>query len=115
MNRLRDYLSHILEAISRIETYASGMDETAFASNQITQDAVIRNIEIIGEASRNNIRHYPEFATAHPHLALHAAYAMRNKVSHGYFELDLGILWAATKTDVPQLGRDITSLIPTLP
>ncbi len=51
--RLADYLAHILEAIERIGRYTEDMDELAFLSNPLVQDAVIRNLEIIGEASRN--------------------------------------------------------------
>ena len=51
--RLPDYLGHILEAIERIEEYVSDMDEMAFLDSKLVQDAVCRNIEIIGEASNN--------------------------------------------------------------
>ncbi len=60
--RLADYLEHILQAISRIHEYAEGMDEVAFNQDHRTQDAVIRNFEIIGEASRNIEKRYPDFA-----------------------------------------------------
>ena len=64
--RLADYLSHILEAIERIDRYTEDMDELGFLNNQLVQDAVIRNFEIIGEASNNIEKHYPDFATDHP-------------------------------------------------
>lgn len=51
--RLADYLGHIAEAIERIVRYTGGMDEVAVLNNQLVQDAVIRNFEIIGEASNN--------------------------------------------------------------
>lgn len=51
--RLEEYLKHIIEAIDRIQTYCEDMSEVSFLSSQITQDAVIRNFEIIGEASKN--------------------------------------------------------------
>jgi uncharacterized protein with HEPN domain len=60
--RVPDYLGHILEAIERIEEYVSDMDELAFLSSKLTQDAVIRNIEIVGEASNNILRVDPVFA-----------------------------------------------------
>ncbi len=64
--RLPDYLGHILEAIARIERYTAGLDGAAFAQNSLVQDAVIRNFEIIGEASRNISKRYPDFAATHP-------------------------------------------------
>ena len=64
--RLPDYLGHILEAIERIHAYVADVDEVGFLSSKIVQDAVIRNLEVIGEASRNIESVHPEFAAAHP-------------------------------------------------
>ena len=66
--RLFDYLAHILEAIERIEEYVSDMDEMTFLGNKLVQDAVTRNIEIIGEASNNIQRVDPVFATQHGNI-----------------------------------------------
>ena len=66
--RLADYLAHILEAIERIGRYTEHITEAAFLENEMVQDAVIRNFEIVGEASHNIETHYPEFAAAHPEL-----------------------------------------------
>lgn len=60
--RLLDYLLHILEAIERIERYTTEVDELAFLNNPLVQDAVVRNLEVIGEASHNIEQHYPDFA-----------------------------------------------------
>lgn len=91
--RLSDYLAHILEAIERIDRYTVDMVEAMFLQNQLVQDAVIRNLEIIGEASNNIVKHYPEFAAEHPELPLAFAYQMRNAVAHGYFKVDFEIVW----------------------
>lgn len=64
--RLLGYLEHILQAMERIQNYTDDIDEATFLQNEMTQDAVIRNLEVIGEASRNIERYYPEFATATP-------------------------------------------------
>jgi hypothetical protein len=66
---LADYLGHIVEAIGRIERYTADLDEVGFLHSEIVQDAVIRNFEIIGEASRNIERHHLGFAAAHPQVA----------------------------------------------
>lgn len=86
--RLIDYLAHILQAIERITRYTDDLDEVAFLQNELVQDAVIRNLEILGEASNNIQKHYPEFATQHPELPLAFAYQMRNAIAHGYFKVD---------------------------
>lgn len=57
VQRLPDYLGHIVEAINRIEEYVAGLDRSAFISNKLVVDAVIRNIEVIGEASNKVRRH----------------------------------------------------------
>ena len=62
----------------RIQRYTDDIDEATFLQNEMTQDAVIRNLEVVGEASRNIERHCPEFATSHPELPLASAYEMRN-------------------------------------
>jgi uncharacterized protein with HEPN domain len=82
--RLPDYLGHILKAIERIEEYVGDMDEMAFLDSKLVQDAVCRNIEIIGEASNNILRVQPSFAAQHAHIPWQVMYAMRNRVSHGY-------------------------------
>ena len=108
--RLPDYLGHILQAIERIQRYTSGMSETDFARSEVIQDAVIRNFEVIGEASRNIARECPEFAAAHPELPLSFAYEMRNALAHGYFTVDLGIVWKTIGSDLPALQHQVQRL-----
>lgn len=111
--RLEDYLRHILAAIDRIHRYLRALDGTAFLHDEQAQDAVIRNIEAIGEASGRIRQHYPDFVKAHPELPLAAAYQMRNAVAHGYFEVDLAVVWKTATSDLPVLRRaiiDATSL-----
>ena len=88
--RIPDYLEHILEAIERIDRYLADTDEVAFLNDQKTQDAVVRNFEIIGEAAHNIERYHAAFAAAHPDVPWTAVYAMRNVFQHagassGYF------------------------------
>jgi uncharacterized protein with HEPN domain len=64
------------------------MNSAGFLANELIQDAVIRNFEIIGEASHNIEAYYPAFAESHPELPLAFAYQMRNAVAHGYFKVD---------------------------
>lgn len=112
--RLPDYLGHILEAIERIQTYVADVDEVGFLSSKIIQDAVIRNLEVIGEASRNIERVHPEFATAHPELPLALANDMRNALAHSYFKVDLEIVWKTIQNNLPDLHAQITEVSATL-
>jgi uncharacterized protein with HEPN domain len=113
--RLPDYLRHIVEAIDRIERYTVGLDEAAFRASELVQDAVIRNLEVIGEASRNITRDHPDIAASQPQLPLSAAYEMRNALAHGYFQVDLGIVWRTLQTDLPQLRAQVLAVLTTQP
>lgn len=105
--RLNDYLEHILEAIARIERYIDGLNEPAFHADELVQDAVIRNIEIIGEASRNILKHFPETVSKYPGIPFSYAYQMRNAVSHGYFTVDLELVWRTVHTELPTMRTQI--------
>jgi uncharacterized protein with HEPN domain len=113
--RLADYLTHIQVAIERIHRYVEDIDEVAFLHSEMTQDAVIRNFEIIGEASHNIEQDYPTFAAEHPELPLAFAYQMRNAVAHGYFQVDLEIVWKTVHADLPGLYEQVRELLHNLP
>lgn len=108
--RLNDYLAHILEAIERIDRYTGDISEVMFLENEMAQDAVIRNFEIIGEACHNIEWEYPDFAAAHPELPLLPAYEMRNAVSHGYFKVDLELVWNTIHRNLPKLHQQVQEL-----
>lgn len=112
--RLGDYLQHIVQAIDRIDRYTAGLDEAGFAADTKTQDAVVRNIEVVGEAARNVQRHHPGFAAAAAHVPWAVMVGMRNRVSHGYFALDWGLIWATVQHDLPPLRAQVQALLDTL-
>ena len=66
--RIPDYLSHILEALKRIFEYIDDIDEIEFLKNTFAQDAVIRNLEVIGEAAKNLSRYHTDFITQYPEV-----------------------------------------------
>lgn len=109
--RVPDYLGHILQAIERIDRYTADMDEVAFLNSELVQDAVIRNIEIIGEASNNIQRVAPEFAALHDDIPWQVMYTMRNRVSHGYDKVDLEIVWKTIQGDLPGLYQQVQALV----
>ena len=109
--RLEDYLDHIAEAITRATDYArclQGIEE--LKKNQLVQDAIVRNIEIIGEAATNINRAAPDFIRAHPELPWAQMRRMRNIVIHQYFAVDLAVLWTTVTSDLPQLKEQIDHL-----
>jgi len=108
--RVPDYLGHILQAIGRIERYTAAIDEAAFMNSELVQDAVIRNIEVIGEASNNILRVDPAFAARHGEIPWQVMYTMRNRVSHGYARVDLEIVWRTIRGDLPDLYRQVQAV-----
>lgn len=112
--RLIDYLAHMLEAIDRIKRYTEDVDEVAFLQNELLQDAVIRNLEILGEANNNIQKHFPEFAKRHTELPLSFAYQMRNAVAHGYFKVDYEIARKTIHADLPVLYRQVQHVVANL-
>ena len=91
------------------------MHEMAFLDDEMVQDAVIRSFEIIGEASHNIEVNFPGFAQAHPELPLAFAYQMRNAAAHGYFKVDLEIVWKTLNNDLAGLYRQVQSVLADLP
>jgi uncharacterized protein with HEPN domain len=112
--RLADYLGHMLQAIERIGRYTAELDAVAFLQNELVQDAVIHNLEILGEASNNIQKHCPEFAARHPELPLAFAYQMRNAIAHGYFKVDYEIVWTTINTDLPMLHLQVQKVVASL-
>jgi uncharacterized protein with HEPN domain len=100
-------LAHILDAIGRIQDYVAGLSREDFELDQLRQDGVIRNLEVIGEASHNIASRYPEFATANPGLELAVAYRMRNALAHGYFSVNLDAVWDTIEQDLPDLAAAV--------
>jgi len=110
--RVEDYLEHIAQAIDRATEYVERLGSAdALRASQRDQDAVIRNIEIIGEAARQVEKHDPEFVKAHPELPWRDMQDMRHKMIHNYFEVDINIVWGTVKDDLPPLKRQIDLLL----
>ena len=110
--RLAEYLAHMLEAIDWILKFTAGMSEEAFIEDVQCQHAVIRNIEIIGEAAGKIRARFPEFADQHGDIAWRDIYGMRNRLLHGYFAINLQTVWVTVQSDLPDLKEKIKSLTP---
>lgn len=111
---LQDYLEHIQRAISRIQSYLQDIDHASFLENEEKQDAVIRNLEVLGEAAGNIQRYFPDFTAKHPDFPLKAAYGTRNALAHGYFKVDLDIVWRTVERDLPDMEVQVVNLIQSL-
>lgn len=102
------YLDDISNAIRNIEMYTAGMTGDTFVTDQKTQDAVVRNLEIIGEA----VKRLPDsFREAHPDIAWRPAAAMRDFLIHEYPEVDTQAVWDTIKIDLSSFKQGIQRCI----
>src|SRR3989344_4974285 len=105
----RLYLEDILNSIANIEEYTNDISFEDFSGDRKTIDAVVRNLEIIGEAAKN----IPEdFRENHSELPWSEMISMRNKVIHEYISVDVEILWKTIKEDLPKLKELVEKLLP---
>jgi uncharacterized protein with HEPN domain len=107
----RDFLRHIVEACDRVLGYTAGVSEENFLATPIIQDAVMRNIEIIGEATNNLLEVDPQISSRYPSIPFAQIYGMRNRVAHGYFAVNLEMVWDSVEVDVPELRRRIEQVL----
>lgn len=103
-----DYLEHMLEAIERIRSYVGRKRRVGFLGSPLLQDAVIRNIEIVGEAAG---RVSPEFAARNPGIQWREIVGMRHRLIHGYLKVNLETVWEVVDRDLPALGRGLRALL----
>ena len=96
----RPYIDHILQAISKIKKYSASLTKDQFENDELIQDAVIRNIEIIGEATKNLSK---EFKKDHSEIPWRAMSGMRDKLIHDYVGVDFDVVWETIREDIPIL------------
>jgi uncharacterized protein with HEPN domain len=100
-------LEDVWEAIEKIERFLAGFDHDTFLRDERTVDAVVRNLEIVGEAcSRLPL----DFRSAHPEIEWRRISGLRNRIVHDYFGIDLEIVWAILKRELPELKDKIRAL-----
>ncbi len=107
-DRDQQYLQDILEAMERIAEYVQGMDYATFLQDQRTQDAVVRNIQVMGEAAKRVSR---QFRTQHPELPLSEMARMRDKIVHDYSSINYDIVWNVATQEVPKHLPVLRSLL----
>ena len=110
-NRLPDYLDHMLEAALQACSYVEGLDKDDFLLDKRTQQAVILNLIIIGEAATKLLKDYNQFLDQYPDMPWRSMRGMRNRIAHGYFEIDLDVVWETVKAALPQLLERLPAII----
>ena len=102
------FLQHILESVEKIEGFTKNISKEDFLKSTETQDAVIRRLEIIGEATKN----LPEkFIKRYPEIPWSELARLRDKLIHSYFGVDLHLTFEIVKRDLPKLKKQISKIV----
>ncbi len=102
------YLKHIIEAIEKIQSYTRGIEFSTFEDDFKTQDAVFHKLSVIGEASKQIT---PEVMSSISGVPWSEIIALRNKIIHEYFGIDLQLVWNIVVVDLPKLYKSINDYL----
>ena len=107
-NRLPDYLEHIQQAAVDARSFVEGLVKDDFLADKRTQQAVIMSLIIIGEAATKVMDGHAEFTEAHAAVPWRSMRNMRNRMAHGYFDIDLHVVWTTVQTELPALIKHLS-------
>lgn len=98
-------IQHVRDAIKRIEEYTAGLDEAKFTENLVVRDAVLRQLEIIGEAARTLSE---DGKKKYPSVNWYQIVGMRNRLIHEYFDVSWKVVWQTVANDLPKLKKHLS-------
>lgn len=102
------YLRHMLDAIDRIAEYVADLEEEAFLDDRILQDAVVRQLEILGEAAGRVSKATCETSPSIPWAKITG---MRHRLIHDYFEVDLALVWDVVTKELDELRPNVAKML----
>jgi uncharacterized protein with HEPN domain len=106
-SRLTDYLDHIKQAAIEACGFIEGLSKADFLIDKRTQNACILSLIVIGEAATKLMDMYPEYVAQHSNIPWKSMRGMRNRVAHGYFDVNLEIVWDTINLALPKLLEDL--------
>lgn len=109
-SRLPDYLEHIQQAASDACGFVEGLSKDDFIEDKRTQQAVIMSLIIVGEASTKIMDGFPDFVLEHQTVPWRSMRGMRNRIAHGYFDINLDVVWETVQKALPDLVKQIEDL-----
>jgi uncharacterized protein with HEPN domain len=101
------YIEHMILCIRKIHKFTKGINRKEFEKNELIQDAVIRNIEIIGEACK---KLSSDYKNTYRDIEWKEIAGMRDKLIHDYFGVDIKVIWETVKIDIPELLKKLKGL-----
>ena len=104
-------LEHMFDSASRAVSYIDGFSLEDFLMDRRTQEAVAMNLINIGEAATKLLRDHSELLDRHPHVRWRSMLAMRNRIAHGYTDLDFHVVWETVTTSLPDLLKALPLII----
>ena len=111
-NRLAGYLDHMQQAAADACAFVQGMTQGEFLGDKRTQQAVIMSLIIVGEAATKVMDSHADFAQEHPQVPWRSMRGMRNRMAHGYFDINLDMVWNTVQNALPELLRQLSALRP---
>jgi uncharacterized protein with HEPN domain len=98
------------QAIADAQSFTEGMAQPDFEHDKRTQQAVVMSLIVLGEAATKVMDQHPEFADQHPEIPWRSMRGMRNRIAHGYFEIDLTVVWDTLQTALPALKAQLDAI-----
>ena len=108
--RLVDYLEHMLEAAGLACSYVEGMTKEDFLDDKRTQQAMVLNLIIVGEVATKILTEHKDFATQNSDVPWASMKGMRNRIAHGYHDINLDTVWATVQTALPELQERLFAI-----
>lgn len=114
-SRAGDFVDHIRQAAADALAFVEALDKPAFLADKRTQRAVVMSLVIIGEAATKLMERYPDVVAQHPLVPWRSMRGMRNRIAHGYFDINLDIVWETVQVALPDLLERLPSPGPDSP
>ena len=110
--RLPDYLDHMRQAVADARSFTEGMAQADFVQDKRTQQAVVMSLIVLGEAATKVMDQYSAFAEQHKQIPWRSMRGMRNRIAHGYFDINHEVVWDTVQTALPALEAQLNALPP---